>query len=273
MLEETRPDGNGRVRGLLSSRVSARRVESRVFTPGDAVRAVVQYHWIASWDLVGQPPHEVELLGDPCVHLVIQSGSSRVVGVNTRLWRGARAGTGLIRAMKLRAGAAGAVLGAIPVGRLTDRVVPFEDVFPGEQPGIEAAVLGPKRHVEGLAAFESWLAGRAALPLDARSAEITTIVERVARDPTLTTVARVAARSGMDVRTLQRRFREQVGATPKWVIRRYRLQEAAVRLERGEVSLAALAAELGYADQAHLSRDFKAVVGRSPREFARTVWT
>ena len=77
----------------------------------------------------------------------------------------------------------------------------------------------------------------------------------------------------MTIRPLQRLFRDYVGASPKWVIRRHRLQEAAVRLERdGGGSLAALAAELGYADHAHLSRDFKIATGRSPSEFARVVW-
>lgn len=58
------------------------------------------------------------------------------------------------------------------------------------------------------------------------------------------------------------------------MIRRHRLQEAALRIERGEdVSLARLAIELGYADQAHLSRDFKAAVGASPKAFALQVNT
>jgi AraC-like DNA-binding protein len=63
-----------------------------------------------------------------------------------------------------------------------------------------------------------------------------------------------------------------VGAPPKWLIRRVRLQEAALRIERGDgPSLAGLAAELGYADQAHLARDFKRAVGKSPGEFAKSV--
>jgi AraC-like DNA-binding protein len=36
--------------------------------------------------------------------------------------------------------------------------------------------------------------------------------------------------------------------------------------------LADLAAALGYTDQAHLARDFKSVVGKSPSAFATSVW-
>ena len=63
-----------------------------------------------------------------------------------------------------------------------------------------------------------------------------------------------------------------MGASPKWVIRRNRLQEVAARIERGEgTTLTTLAAELGYTDQAHLARDFKSVVGKSPSDFATSV--
>jgi AraC-like DNA-binding protein len=61
-----------------------------------------------------------------------------------------------------------------------------------------------------------------------------------------------------------------VGASPKWLIRVRRLQQAAMRIERHEIGLAALAAELGYAYQAHLARDFRSIVGKTPTEFRAT---
>ena len=98
------------------------------------------------------------------------------------------------------------------------------------------------------------------------------MAERVARDPALVSVERLARDLGLGVRQLQRLFREHVGITPKRAIRSSRLQEVAVRLERGTATnLARLAAELGYADQAHMTRDFKAVTGRSPGGFARAL--
>ena len=56
-----------------------------------------------------------------------------------------------------------------------------------------------------------------------------------------------------------------VGASPKWVMRRARLQEAAMRAEHGgHVDWAALAADLDCADQAHLTCDFTATIGVPP---------
>ena len=70
------------------------------------------------------------------------------------------------------------------------------------------------------------------------------------------------------MRALQRLFAEYVGVSPKWTIRRYRLQEAAERLAAAEsVDWPALALDLGYADQAHFIRDFKRMIGRAPAEY------
>ena len=63
---------------------------------------------------------------------------------------------------------------------------------------------------------------------------------------------------------MQRLFACHVGASPKQVLQRLRRQQAIDRLGDETVPLAQLAAELGYFDQAHLARDFRATLGRSP---------
>jgi AraC-like DNA-binding protein len=84
-------------------------------------------------------------------------------------------------------------------------------------------------------------------------------------------VDHVVERAGMGKRTLQRLFHEYVGVSPKWVIQRYRLHEAAQRLaDDPDLSLADLALDLGYCDQAHFVRDFRSVVGRPPAAYARS---
>jgi AraC-like DNA-binding protein len=55
------------------------------------------------------------------------------------------------------------------------------------------------------------------------------------------------------------------------VILRYRLQEAADRAASGaDTDWAELAADLGFADQAHFTRDFTTAIGTSPARYART---
>jgi AraC-like DNA-binding protein len=122
-----------------------------------------------------------------------------------------------------------------------------------------------------IAAFEQWLRS---IRLEAgRGAVINDVVRAVETDPELRTVDELAARFGLGVRSLQRLTAEFVGMNPKWLLQRQRLQDAAARL-RGDpaataATLADLAAELGYADQAHFSRDFARAVGLAPGEYSR----
>jgi AraC-like DNA-binding protein len=274
-LVETRPTGHGRARGLVSSRVSGRRVDAHTYAAPDDLADVVAVYWSGRWDLRGQPPHTTELLGDPCVHLVFEEGGvhagSRLVGVWTRLWRRTLEGRGQVRGVKLRAGAVRAFVDR-PAVQLANQIVPLRSIFGAGIARLEAAVLRPADDGDAFATLETWLRARRLRRDQAQMSLAVALVDRVARDREITLVEHLAAASGLAARGLQRLFRDHVGASPKSVIRRFRLQEAALRIERGEPpTLAALAADLGYTDQAHLARDFKSVVGRSPRDFSAAV--
>jgi AraC-like DNA-binding protein len=79
----------------------------------------------------------------------------------------------------------------------------------------------------------------------------------------------LAAAAGVTPRTLQRLFAEHAGVPVTWVLRRYRILEAAELARTGAGRpWAALAADLGYSDQAHLVRDFRAHLGTTPAAYA-----
>ncbi len=87
-------------------------------------------------------------------------------------------------------------------------------------------------------------------------------------DSTVTRVGQAAAELGISVRSLQRIFGRYLGVGPKWVLRRYRLHDAMAAIDAGEgADLAALAAGLGWFDQAHFSRDFQDEVGMPPSQY------
>jgi transcriptional regulator GlxA family with amidase domain len=100
---------------------------------------------------------------------------------------------------------------------------------------------------------------------DPRVAEIGELYEAMLRGPM--TVEELGRLAGYSKRTLQRLFREYVGVTPKWVLSRFRLHEAADRMADGEHDWPRLALELGFFDQAHFIKAFKAVIGRSPADY------
>lgn len=83
-------------------------------------------------------------------------------------------------------------------------------------------------------------------------------------------VAPLAASLGISVRTLQRRFAAACGLTIKEYARIRRLRTALdARLQGTGESWSALATALGYADQSHLTREFVALSGFSPRQAER----
>ena len=87
-------------------------------------------------------------------------------------------------------------------------------------------------------------------------------------DPSVHTPEQAATRLAVSVRTLQRMAHRYVGLSPAAMIRRRRLQEAAERIRSDPgADLATVAADLGYADQAHLANDFRAVLGFTPSAY------
>jgi AraC-like DNA-binding protein len=80
-------------------------------------------------------------------------------------------------------------------------------------------------------------------------------------------VAEVAARLSVSTRHLERTFQEQVGVSPKVFGKLLRLDHA-LQLARPESNWSEVANACGYFDQSHMVRDFRAMTGVTPVEFA-----
>lgn len=81
-------------------------------------------------------------------------------------------------------------------------------------------------------------------------------------------VAELSEALHLSERTLERAFQERLGLSPRTFRRIQRLQRVLAGLGSGQAgSLAELAVESGYADHAHLTREFRALMGRAPSEF------
>jgi AraC-like DNA-binding protein len=84
-------------------------------------------------------------------------------------------------------------------------------------------------------------------------------------------VAEIAARCGQSPRQIQRWFAREVGVPPRRYIRLLRFRAAVIGLGSNGVTMADHAADRGYADQAHMARDFKLLAGTAPSKARRTV--
>ncbi len=234
---------------------------------GADVGAFVENHWIVSWDLTGRDPFVQEMLPCPSVNVAFEAGASGIFGVYTRKSVRVVEGVGRAFAIKFRPGGFYPFL-KTPIAELNDTVLPLARAFTGDLAVVERAVLAAPDEPAQIALVEDFL--RANLPApDANVAFIDRAVQLMLDHREIARVEDVAERVGMSVRTLQRLFRRYVGVGPKWVLLRYRLQDAAARLAEGHVvDQAALALELGYSDQAHFIKDFTAMIGRTPGSYA-----
>ncbi|MER7581983.1 helix-turn-helix domain-containing protein [Kitasatospora sp. NPDC097691] len=250
-------------RGVLHRARAAELISVDRLTPHPEVARFVEFYWLVRWDLHGLPPYEQKVLAHPNVHLVFEAPRARVYGVDRSLFVRRLENTGHVLGVKFRPGAFRPFAGR-PVSELADRSVPAAEYFGADADRFNARILDSP----DAALADAFLLPRLPAP-DPVAGEVAAMVDRITGAPDLRRVDDLAEEFGVGVRRLQRLFAEYVGASPKWVLRRARLHEAAERAGTGgELDLAALAAELGYADQAHLTRDFTAAVGESPARYA-----
>jgi AraC-like DNA-binding protein len=233
--------------------------------PAADLAVFVERHWIVRWDLRGRAPFRQETLPHPCVNIVIERDRARVYGVETARSAQLLEGRGYAVGTKFRPGAFRPFLG-FDVAELTDRSISLEEAF-GDG-SVADAVRASDDGGEQIRHVEAFLRERMPEP-DGNVLAIARMARAMLDDPSIARVEDLTARFGMSARTLQRLFRRYVGVGPKWVLQRYRLHEAAERIADGyDGDWAALALDLGYFDQAHFIKDFKALVGCSPAEYA-----
>lgn len=255
-------------RGVLNVRSADTAHGLKRFWPSESLAPFIEHYWIVRWNVA--TPQRAETLPHPSIHMVLEPDHSEIVGVMRGRFSRMLTGEGRVLGTKFRPGAFRAFV-AKPVASFTDHRWPIADVFGKRVNDFDRRALAESDDMLAAEIIDSFLRSLNPIANDTM-ALAARIAERIASDRNLTRVEQLVDEFGMTVRQLQRVFREYVGVTPKWVIQRYRLIEAAERLATGPLpDLALLAAELGYADQPHFIRDFKKIVGRAPAEYARQV--
>jgi AraC-like DNA-binding protein len=238
------------------------------------LRPFVERYWSVRWDFTGRSPYRSEVLSHPSVNVSVESGTQPrfgfpmpavlVHGVVTRRFTVHLAGAGRVTAVKFRPGGFAAFTGVLP-GRNGVTSLGPELGLPAHR--LLADVLAEDDDDARTAVLDGALAPLAPEP-PGPYLDLLGIVGRAAEDRALVRVDQLADLAGTSVRSLQRLFATYVGVSPKAVLARYRLQDAAAAIDDGEVEdLAGLAASLGWFDQAHFSRDFRSVVGMTPSAY------
>jgi len=164
------------------------------------------------------------------------------------------------RGVRLLPGAAPVLLG-IATRALQAQSQPLSSL----NPTLAQALLEPLARAETSHQVFHAMA-QALSPLAARAPQLDPIISRTVdvlqRAHGNARVCTLAKHSDISERQLRRRFHAAVGLTPKQFSRAIRVRSACIRLAMSPTtSLATIAHETGYADQAHLSREFSQVFG------------
>jgi AraC-like DNA-binding protein len=191
---------------------------------------------------------EYRIMPDGCVDLIWSGHHLFVAGPDTGPVL-ARTEPGVLVGVRLAPGVAPAVLG-LPADELTDARPTLAELGP-----VPTALLDGLAGADPAEALRSYAAGRL------RAAELDPLLPAIraglrAGEP----VARLADRLGVSERSLHRRCLAAFGYAPK-VVQRVARFTRAVDLARMGVPFARVAAETGFADQAHLARDVRALAG------------
>lgn len=253
-------------RGVLRPEWGAGRYILRRIPPSPDLAHVVERYWITAWDVRGMAPHPVEVLPHPAVNLAFFDGISTFSGPGRKKFTYVLHGRGKVFGVKLRPGA-GYPFVRVPLVELADAHIPLAQVFGPDADELTERVLATDEDEERMALVEEFLRPRLPEP-DPQVSLVVDIVRRLLTGPRALRVEDVARDVGVSMRSLQRIFRRYVGVTPKQVLMRYRLHEAADRIAYGQfTSWAQLAADLGYVDQAHFVHEFTRAVGQTPTAY------
>jgi AraC-like DNA-binding protein len=223
----------------------------REFPPPPHLRHAIACLW-RRWGS-GEP---VRVIPDGCVDIVWrQSVGAIIAGPDTRPRFSAPGAAEPIVGVRFRPGAGGPVLG-LPLCELRDRQVALEDLNLALAQSLatsdEPELVAPRLAVLAAELVNTCPPDRAVQAAAARL-----------RDPRMR-VDRLAGEFGFSERQLRRRFDNAVGYGPKTLQRVLRLRQF---LTRSATNIATAAIDAGYADQAHLARECRALTGLAPTQW------
>ncbi|HEX8956065.1 MAG TPA: AraC family transcriptional regulator [Burkholderiaceae bacterium] len=257
-----------KAKGVVAPALAGKMFRLNRYQPAAPFDSAIEHYWVVQWDLQGKPPFVQRTLPYPSVQLVFDQCKTAVFGVVSGAFEYSLQESGRVLGVRFKAGAFRAMLGR-SLQTITDKTLTVAETFGWDDARAERQVLDAADDAGMVAAAETLLRPHLPPP-DPKVEKITALLKHIQEHQDITRAEEWAAQCGMGLRSLQLLLADYVGVSPKWVIMRYRLQEAADLLASGaDIDLAGLAQRLGYFDQAHFSRAFHALVGKTPSEYRK----
>ncbi|GAA0539156.1 MULTISPECIES: AraC family transcriptional regulator [Rheinheimera] len=253
--------------GVVSAEEFSEVTELRAFLPHPELRNKISHYWILRWDLpdgVVFKPREV--LSDPVVTLFVTRSGSFVYGITPDWLQYQAQGCDVIAGVTfLPAGFSPywkRPMHQMPTGKLS-----LADVLPEAAPHLGPNMLNYADDVAISRIFDDYFRS---IPVKCNRhiTAIHDIVRKITAEPQRHSVAALSREFGIPERTLQHIFREEVGTSLKWIIKRSQLLDALTGSFLQEApDWSEIAYAYNFSSQAHFIRDFKKVFGMPPDRF------
>jgi AraC-like DNA-binding protein len=260
-------------RGILDPGLLRQRVRLTRYPVDDALAGLVDRFWAVRWHLPPGREHRQQVLTHPAANLSVTLADGQLAaqcnGVARAVTTRVLTGQGWAVAAMTTPGGLGAFV-TEDASEYTDRVVPL-DVIGVDGDALRTAMGEARDETQQVALLAEALRSAVRPDRVVGARQVADVAKLAETDRSVRRLADLAERSGVTPRSLQRMFLRYAGVSPTWVLRRYRLIDAAEAVRDGEqVAWAELADRLGYADQAHLIRDFRAAIGQTPAAYGQS---
>ncbi|WP_256872496.1 AraC family transcriptional regulator [Paenibacillus sp. 79R4] len=256
--------------GVLNLQGGEKRFNLSRLPAAEALSYFVKHYWMVSWNSQDDEPYMQHVVPNPCVNLIVKPGKTMIYAPATQKFTYPIYGEGLVFGVKFKPGGFYPFLQQ-PVSGLLDRPLEVRAILDIDGMELEKNILS-QGDEQAMAAIMDQLLLSKLPPQDEQVLQINRIIDFIMAEKDLSKVDAVCEHFQIHIRKLQRLFDQYVGISPKWVIRLYRLQNAAETMDlQMPIDLSQLAIELGYHDQSHFIKDFKAVVGCTPDEYRRNI--
>lgn len=256
-------------KGIVDPQAAARRIRLATYPPAAALAPFIDYFWVVEWDRRGCAPETQRVLPYPNAHLVFDLGRTAIHGVVRGAFDRPLSGAGKVLGVRFAPGGLRPFISQ-PLSSFTDTTIAADALLDMPVAQAEARVLRQADDAAMVAQAQALLLARRP-QIDDAALLAARLTAAAAAHNGPASVAQLCENMAIGERRLQRLFANYVGVPPKWVIQRYRLQEAIWRLAQPDApDLASLAHALGFFDQAHFSRSFTELVGTTPLDYRRS---
>jgi AraC-like DNA-binding protein len=256
---------SNKITGVLNVTSSAQHFDLRRYYPPKELQCLIEQFWFVDWDIPAGRSHTQENLPDPNFHLVIDQNRAKVIAPVSKKYVYTMTGKAGIIGVKFNAGALFHLLEIEPSEILNTEIF-VDALFDFSASQLVNALSVCDNDEQRVNTLTQYLRPVAKEP-PTSLIKVRKLLSLIKQGTDIYSVEELSTRAGMSIRSIQRLFKQYLGFSPKWLIRKYRLHHALELIETGELNVNDLIYLLNYSDQSHLINDFKSFTGTTPSQY------